>query len=621
MIQKKHSHPELGQEFSAEIKALTGFTVYFKCKPMDKGITDLSQKHTFTLHKKGFNTMAVAQDFKEQHDAKDFICVDQKLYHYNGIYWKPDPHHVAITKFLTETYVSTTVRTIKKMREKLEAKLRSLSTEMVNRQQPPQPMEPPIIASTKSNKKKGGEISNEKPNKRQKMTTEETPETLKLKKEIDQLNEYERGVKRILDSHNRGSFIKDIIVQLTNDNIQLDANGLLFPFENRIWDFQNDRWIEPNPEFFITKTCGYAYDGDNNGNNVSKVTKNQLHELFKQFQPKKENREYTLDAFSTSLLGIQIPKLFVLHGPGGCGKSVVTELLLETAGNFGGILPPSVLSSVITPDGANPQLASKHKERCTVASEPKKGSVLVSATWKSLTGDNSICVRNLYEAVKKLKITTTLWVVTNNMLLHDEVSSAEERRLEYIECSSRFRNASTHKKEIDTFPDALVDNPIYKEEKWRRKARSELFDMLKDRAHQFLLQKQELGERPDDFIRLTDDAITKSDPLIRWMRQAYESTGNIYDHHITIKELREEFTKSVAYKLLLPYQQSEYETTAAVVEKIRTNKLFQESLKKRNATVTKEGCIPKRIGCDKLVGWKRINPFASKPEDDDVYDE
>ncbi len=91
---------------------------------------------------------------------------------------------------------------------------------------------------------------------------------------IDAIRKYLYQVSHTLrNSGLRTGAIKDIIAFSTDDKLKFNADIHLFAFENKILDLQNDCFVEPSPDQYISKSCGYNYDDNYDENNIKDLEK------------------------------------------------------------------------------------------------------------------------------------------------------------------------------------------------------------------------------------------------------------------------------------------------------------------------------------------------------------
>lgn len=131
--------------------------------------------------------------------------------------------------------------------------------------------------------------------------------------------------------------------------------------------------------------------------------------------PDPEVRGFVQRAVGYSITGSTRARvLFVLHGTGRNGKGVFCESVLRAIGEYGLTISADLLLAKKITDGATPGLASLNGARFVVSSETPAGGKLDEARIKSLTGDDRMTARRLYEGPITWEPTHTLWLSTNH---------------------------------------------------------------------------------------------------------------------------------------------------------------------------------------------------------------
>jgi len=232
----------------------------------------------------------------------------------------------------------------------------------------------------------------------------------------------------------RSEFISDILHKLTDDTIQFDNDPYLFAFTNCVLDLRTNEFQENcDPLDFIRTTTGYAYNA-----NQSPSRKKQLLVVLRKILPNHEHFNYYFTVLATGLCGIQMQNLTIANGEGGNGKSVVHQLMKDALGHYACVLPAICLMSPIA-GGGNPELASLHKKRFVISSEPQKGKIC-SAAVKEITGNNELAVRQLYSNKVGAEMNLTLVLECNEKPDVDTVDDAVNRRMRMVNFGSKFQS-------------------------------------------------------------------------------------------------------------------------------------------------------------------------------------
>jgi len=197
-------------------------------------------------------------------------------------------------------------------------------------------------------------------------------------------------------------FKKDVITECAilfydRDFFQkLDEKRNLIGFENGVLDLDTLTFRDGYPEDFITFTTKINYFPYNKLD--EKIQ--QVEQFFADILPDQHTREYVLKFLGTCLQGhVPDEKFYIWTGSGGNGKSLTIKLLLDSLGDYGTIIPVSLLTRKRAASNvASPELAKLKGKRFCVFQEPENDDVIQVGLMKELTGNDKIQARALYGA-------------------------------------------------------------------------------------------------------------------------------------------------------------------------------------------------------------------------------
>jgi hypothetical protein len=315
---------------------------------------------------------------------------------------------------------------------------------------------------------------------------------------------------KLRNSHFRGSYIKDIIAFLSNDNIDWDNKPTLFVFENAVIDLTTRKKITPNPEDYLSISCGYNWEKED----LVKI--NSLNDLLNGIFPDITIKHHYLEILSTGLCGFQQEKFFVATGKGGNGKSLLNALMLSTCGKYAYTLPSEfVLSPIKT--GANPEVANLDGVRFALTQEPKATRRIVCSVIKEITGNPKINARALYSSKCEVNLRLTLVMECNDMPRYDEVGDAITRRNDI----TPFVSKAVSQEKYNETPECLrmnwiIANPYYKSNEFKIDYRMTLFHILLDYFSVFVENKFRLSPPPLAVQKRNKDQMIASDEFFGW---------------------------------------------------------------------------------------------------------
>jgi P4 family phage/plasmid primase-like protien len=177
---------------------------------------------------------------------------------------------------------------------------------------------------------------------------------------------------------------------------KLDEKRNLLGFENGILDLDTMKFRDGYPEDYLTFTTKINYFPYNAEDEKIK----QVEQFFQDIIPDQHTMTYVLKFLGTCLQGhVPDEKFYIWTGSGGNGKSLTIKLLLDSLGDYGTIIPVSLLTRKRAASNvASPELAKLKGKRFCVFQEPENDDVIQVGLMKELTGNDKIQARALYGA-------------------------------------------------------------------------------------------------------------------------------------------------------------------------------------------------------------------------------
>jgi len=182
---------------------------------------------------------------------------------------------------------------------------------------------------------------------------------------------------------------------------------------------------DPSKRFSMSCAAGYATD---RSAPLWRKTVNQV------FGGNMDLVTYFQRAVGYSLLGGNSEQvLFICHGAGANGKSLLLEAIKDVLGSYAQSLPISTLMRAkINASGASPEIARLRGIRFALASETEKGQRWSANKIKTLTGSDTVATRALYQDMIEFRNKATIWVACNHKPEVDAADAAMWRRIRLI---------------------------------------------------------------------------------------------------------------------------------------------------------------------------------------------
>jgi hypothetical protein len=509
-----------------------------------KGYKQWINAHEMNLYNPLFTSALIADYFKLLYDGT-FVCVDDSVYYYNGVYWeKEDKKNSNLIKFIDKTFMIDLL-------EYANGKMAFFTSQLSNTEN---------AEITKAN--------------------------------ISKVTELLKNINSMRKVGVRKSIIDDIVTFITNNNVEFDNNPYLFAFNNCVYDLKLGTFVKPQHDFWISKTAGYNYK-------VSTKTQFEtLDNLIDTIFPNKEIKTDYLTNLATGLCGFQMENIFIATGVGGNGKSLINSLMLQCVGSYGYKLPSNLLLQPIK-QGPNPEMANLHNMRFALVQEPNAERKINCSTMKELTGEKTLNVRDLYSSKCHINLRQSLFMECNDLPLLDEVNPAVNRRLRVSVFQSLFVSTSEYDAlQENERKNVFVGDPYYKTDMFQDENKCVLFDILVPYFNAFRDNKFILKAMPEPCLRKCKDYMATSDNIFSWFTQYYEKSESVDNSEpIYLTDIYKNFADSDYFKNMSKNDKRKY-TRKHFCEKIECN-LFMRAYVKLKTKYHKG----ERLPADCLVGW------------------
>jgi len=225
----------------------------------------------------------------------------------------------------------------------------------------------------------------------------------------------------------------------------MDANPYLMCFTNGVVDFKSKIFRHGYPQDYITKTTGIPYVALNPEMNSSTI--NELCTFMEQLFPQKDLCRYMWDHLAATLIGIKKEHAFnIYRGSGSNGKSILTELMSQSLGDYKGTVPITLVTEKRNAiGGTSSEIIQLKGVRYAVMQEPSKDAVINEGIMKELTGGDPIQARALFCSSEIFIPQFSLVVCTNALF---EVRGGDDgtwRRMKLVDFISKFvSDGETH---------------------------------------------------------------------------------------------------------------------------------------------------------------------------------
>jgi len=376
-----------------------------------------------------WNDDDLAKYFSQCYQDK-FIYQAKKIYQFNEVYWKIDTEDISILKFIPSVF---------------HKKLQKLSIQL--------------------RKEEEDKITDDCEDRDEKLEKIDELFTLRKKNLLNlKTNKFIENLVKVIKR-----FIHD-------EDVEFNTMSNLFAFENKIWDLNENKFIEPNPNQYISLTSGYVYDGKDEDKEII------IGEIIDKIFTIDDVKQRALELYSTGLSGYRIAKILIQNGCGGNGKSLLNGMISTMLGNYSIGGNRSIIDiNTKKGSGASQEVAELDNKRWITFQEPPENSSgksgLDCAQLKAMTGGNTINARQIYQTKTDVHMTGTNVIECNVKPNLSDTGDSMGRRLEDIPYDSRF---TTNKNEVDEENHIYYANTLYEQKNFQEELRIGVFHYFAD---------------------------------------------------------------------------------------------------------------------------------------------
>ena len=262
------------------------------------------------------------------------------------------------------------------------------------------------------------------------------PDVEKIQKRVKKSIQISLKLKTTTDKNNIMREAMELFYD--NDFIKnMDSNEYLMCFTNGVVDFKNKTFRDGYPQDYITKTTGIPYitTGLQHHQQI-----NEVERFMSQLFPDKNLNKYMWDHLASCLIGTNMNQTFnVYHGSGSNGKSILTDLMSHTLGEYKGTVPITLVTEKRSSiGGTSSEIMLLKGLRYAVMQEPSKDAQINEGVMKELTGGDPVQGRSLYCESEIFNPQFKLAVCTNALFTVKSNDEGTWRRFRVVKFVSTF---------------------------------------------------------------------------------------------------------------------------------------------------------------------------------------
>jgi P4 family phage/plasmid primase-like protien len=245
----------------------------------------------------------------------------------------------------------------------------------------------------------------------------------KLKKTNDKNNIFREAMELFYD----GDFMNN-----------LDANKMLLCCNNGVIDFASKTFRNGSPQDYLSKSTGIDYvklDKE-----IHQESMDDIMSFMEKLFPIPELNTYMWDHLASCLIGINKNQTFNIYcGSGSNGKSILTDLMTHTLGEYKGTVPITLVTEKRgSIGGTSSEIIQLKGIRYAVMQEPSKDMTINEGIMKELTGGDPVQGRALYCDSETFEPQFKLVVCTNSLFKVNSQDDGTWRRIRLCNFMSKF---------------------------------------------------------------------------------------------------------------------------------------------------------------------------------------
>ena len=316
---------------------------------------------------------------------------------------------------------------------------------------------------------------------------------------------------------------------------KINANRDLICFKNGVMDFKNKEFRDGNPEDFITKCTNIDYLPYelHKDKPEFKEIENKIYEMMKQIFPNEDLYRFMFEHLAATLPTDKNQSFYIYYGCGSNGKSIITDIMKHTLGDYKGTVPVTLVTEKRNAIGGTSSEIMQLKDiRYAVMQELTKGAVINEGIMKEVTGGDPLQGRSLFCESETFDPMFSLVVCTNNLPKFKDLSVGTWRRVKVIYYCSKFVDDG------DVYDDDTEH--VYKKDKTLKEKLPAMAPVFASILMKIALEKQGIVEDCECVMEETNKYRMSQDHISAFVKDNIIKTNNKSDR-IKKQELTNHF--------------------------------------------------------------------------------
>jgi P4 family phage/plasmid primase-like protien len=347
--------------------------------------------------------------------------------------------------------------------------------------------------------------------------------------------------KKVRNQNTLNNLKKALFEQFHDEKIEelFKQNTRYIAFNNTVFDTELWKFVEPDPKFYIKEKYNHNYK---EWEKFQEEDRNFVKNFMKTIFPDISLRKYMKKECGLFFLGRNVFKQFnVWTGVGNNGKSVFIRLLESVFTKMVMKSPKSlVMGTQLRQGSACPELFRLKNARLVIIDEITDNDVLDPGQIKSITGDDSLYGRDLYQKSKEIAEIQPYFhpiAIMNSVPYIKRADEATWNRIRLIPFESVFTS--------EDFESYVKTRKNIKKE-YLVKADSKIKDKLKDKAEVFLsyFMKQLISVKSFKEFTEIENVPEKAKEALKKFKQEQNIIKRFMDENYIISESQDSFVRT-----------------------------------------------------------------------------
>ena len=218
----------------------------------------------------------------------------------------------------------------------------------------------------------------------------------------------------------------------------VDSNKYLMGFVNGVFDFKLKTFRDGRADDYITKSTKIPYVSQSQDN--FKKVEGEIQEFMRQLFPEPSLCDYMWSHLASVFIGTNMNQTFNIYkGSGSNGKSILTDLMTQTLGDYKGMVPLSLITEKRgNIGGTSSEVMQLKGIRYAVMQEPSKDMRINEGVMKEIVGGDPLQGRALYQESETFDPQFKLAVCTNVLFDIHSNDDGTWRRIRVVPFMSKF---------------------------------------------------------------------------------------------------------------------------------------------------------------------------------------